>query len=381
MSAELPAKRLAGFYFFYYAAVGALVPYLGLYLVARGMSPAGVGLGVGVLSMTRIFAPYAWGWWADRRGRRMDLVRLSLGLGLVCFALVGLAPPAALILMIAVYGLMVYGAMGQFEVVTFRYLAAAAHRYSAIRVWGSIGFIAVVLALGPVFDRLGVRSLPAWIAGMFLAAWLIGWRIPEPPALEGVRHGGSMWSVVRQRPVAGFLLACLITQISFGPYYGFLSIFLEEHGYRKTVIGGLWALAVVSEVCVFWFIPRFLPRLSLEKLFLAAVASSALRWAATPLVVDAPVLLMLVQLLHGANFGLYHLAAVSLIQRLFPSALQGRGQALYIGASYGFGGAVGGWLAGAVWASLPAAWIWAAAALCAVLAWWIADYGFRAPAV
>src|SRR5262249_50768906 len=156
------------------------------------------------------------------------------------------------------YGLLVYGTMGQFEVVTFRHLAAASHRYSSIRLWGSIGFIAVVFGLGPVFDRIGVGSLPLWIGGMFLVGWLIAWGGPEPPALVTTATvANSMRAILRRRAVVGFFAACFLAQISFGPYYGFFSIFLEEHGYRKSLIGGLWALGVTAEVAVFWWIPRF----------------------------------------------------------------------------------------------------------------------------
>jgi len=73
----VPARRLAAFYFWYYAAIGTLVPYLGLYLYDRGLDAWHVGLAVGLLSVTRIFAPYLWGWVADRYGGRMQWIRLS----------------------------------------------------------------------------------------------------------------------------------------------------------------------------------------------------------------------------------------------------------------------------------------------------------------
>lgn len=353
------------------------MPYLGLYLLERGLSAYDVGLAVGLLSVTRIFAPYLWGWFADRYGGRMKIVRLSLGVALLCFAALALAPATLQIQLIIVYGLLVYGTMGQFEVVTFTHLAAASHRYSAIRVWGSIGFIVVVAWLGPYFDRNSVRSLPWWIAGMYLCGWLLSWRIPEPPRLAASAAGTGVWTILRRRPVYGLLLACLLAQLSFGVYYGFFSIYLEAHGYRRGVIGMLWGLGVVAEVCVFWWMPRVLPKLSLPMLFLWAMASMALRWLLTMLCVDWPPALAAVQLLHGSSFGLYHLSAVSLIQKMFPSQLQGRGQAAYIGASYGLGGAIGGWVAGWLWTRVPLGAIWIGAALVALLGWQVARWSLR----
>jgi len=281
--------------------------------------------------------------------------------------------------MIVLYGLLVYGTMAQFEVVTFNHLFGQAHRYSAIRVWGSIAFIVAVMGLGPWFDYQGAHtSLPWWAAGMYLCGWLIAWQIPEPQRRRTAVAEGGIGAVLRQRPVIGLLLACLLAQVSFGTYYGFFSIYLKAHGYSGGLSSLLWALGVFVEVCIFWWIPRVLPRLSLTTLFLWSMASMALRWVLTVICVDHPILLAAVQLLHGSSFGLYHLSAVNLIQRLFPASLQGRGQAAYIGASYGLGGAIGGWLSGALWDAIPVTWIWLGAAAMAAAGWAVARWGFAA---
>ena len=34
----------------------------------------------------------------------------------------------------------------------------------------------------------------------------------------------------------------------------FYSIFLSDHGYSKSVVGGLWSIAVLAEIVVFFFI-------------------------------------------------------------------------------------------------------------------------------
>ena len=377
MTAHLPVKRLAGFYFGYYAAIGALVPYLSLYLHARGLSPAQIGSVVGMLAVTRIFAPYLWGMAADASGRRMRVVRLTLGGALLCFlALTSVSGFAALCLVIFLYGLFANGTMAQFEVVTFAHLAAQSHGYSRIRVWGSIGFVVLVLGLGPVLEWLGIQTLPYWIAALFAGAWLVALRIPDAMvSTAAAQPTPSAWSVARQQPVLALLLACLLAQISFGPYYGFYSLYLEQHGYRKDVIGLLWALGVIAEVVVFWLIPRWLPRLSLRWLFVASQLVTVLRWLVTPLVVGSLVASAGVQLLHAISFGVYHLAAVTLIQRQFPQALQGRGQAIYIGMSYGVGGALGGWGAGQLWSRIDPDLIWVIAAAVAGLAACIAHTG------
>ncbi len=380
-TAHIPARRLGGFYFAYYAAIGVLVPYLGLYLKARGFSAAQIGLAFGLLALTRVVAPYGWGAVADTRGR-MPVVRLTLGGALCCILLMPwLGGAAAIISLIVIYGLLVHGTMAQLEVVTFTHLAEAHSGYARIRLWGSVGFLLLVVGLGPVLDLAGLLSLPYWIAGFFVAAWLVALRIPEPPALPRTADGkqGSALAVAYQGPVLALLCACLLAQLSFGPYYGFYSLYLEEHHYSKATTGFLWALGVLAEVGIFWLIPRYLPRLSLTRLFVISQAVTALRWLLTPLLVDWMLATAAVQLLHAVSFGVYHLAAVNLIQRYFPAHLQGRGQAIYIGMSYGAGGAIGGWAAGQLWGQINNDHIWVLAALVAAAAALLAHWRVRDP--
>ena len=81
----MPYWRLSGFYFFYFATVGALVPYWGLYLQSIGFTPLDIGLLMSLLTISRVVAPNIWGWIADRRGHRMAVVRLAGFLAVAAF--------------------------------------------------------------------------------------------------------------------------------------------------------------------------------------------------------------------------------------------------------------------------------------------------------
>src|SRR5690348_15766969 len=77
MPSTLHYARLSGFYFFYYAAIGAFLPYSSLYLQGLGYAPLDIGIGAAVYSGLRIFAPVAWGWMADHWQVRMPMIRLA----------------------------------------------------------------------------------------------------------------------------------------------------------------------------------------------------------------------------------------------------------------------------------------------------------------
>ena len=73
-----PYWTLSAFYFLLFAVTGAMVPFWPLYLESLGFGPEQIGTLVALVMVTKIVAPNVWGWAADRRGRRMGLVRLGV---------------------------------------------------------------------------------------------------------------------------------------------------------------------------------------------------------------------------------------------------------------------------------------------------------------
>ena len=77
-----PLGRLAAWYFFYFAFVGAFAPYFTLYLQDIGQSAWEIGVLMSVPQVMRLLAPNLWGWLADHLGRRAAVVKFAaLGSG------------------------------------------------------------------------------------------------------------------------------------------------------------------------------------------------------------------------------------------------------------------------------------------------------------
>src|SRR5688572_8310672 len=150
---HLPYRRLAGFYFFYFAYLGAFAPFFSLYLEAVGMSPVDIGLLMALPQLTRIVAPHLWGWLADRGPSRVRIVRLTGLAGLACF--LGVFAGTGFGLLFAVLLTMTFfwsAALPLIEATTLSHLGDETARYGRIRVWGSVGFIAAVVAVGYMLD-------------------------------------------------------------------------------------------------------------------------------------------------------------------------------------------------------------------------------------
>src|SRR3972149_11797790 len=137
----LPYRRLAGFYFFYFAYLGAFAPFFSIYLQAAGISAVEIGVLMSLPQLPRIVAPYLWGWLADRSTRRLRVVRLTGVAGSICF--LGVFAGAGFALLFAVLFAMTFfwsAALPLIEATTLGHLGEDTARYGRIRVWGSIGF-------------------------------------------------------------------------------------------------------------------------------------------------------------------------------------------------------------------------------------------------
>ncbi len=361
--------RLSGFYFFYFAALGSLIPYWGLYLKSRGFSPVEIGELIAIIMATKIVAPNIWGWVADHCGQRMRVIRVACLLAMVSFTGVFLSYGYWwMALVMAVFSFFWNAALPQFEAATLNHLGSDTQRYSRIRLWGSIGFILMVAGLGAVFDRTGMGLLPYVLVVLFAGIWLSSLCVPERAAGHQSLDHEPLSKVLKTPSVFSLLLVCFLIQASHGPYYTFFSLYLTDHGYSETVIGQLWALGVVAEIGVFLRMHRWLPRYGSRNLLLVATILTAVRWLLIAVFADNAWIIVIAQLLHAASFGVYHAVAIHLIHRLFTGKHQGRGQALYSSLSFGAGGAVGSLAAGYLWENVGAQSMYLAAAFVAAAA-------------
>jgi PPP family 3-phenylpropionic acid transporter len=370
---SIPYWRLSGFYWFYFASLGALVPYWSLYLKELGYAAQQIGFLMAIIMATKIVSPNIWGWIADHTGKRMNIVRLGSLLAALSF--IGVYASSVywwLVVVMVVFSFFWNAALPQFEAITFNYLHQQTHRYSKIRLWGSIGFILTVMLLGPVLDRWGAGVLPHVLLFLFAGIWVSSLAVQE--RATGTSHGAheSLAKLLKTPAVLALLAVCLLMQMSHGPYYTFYTIYMEDHGYSRTLIGQLWGLGVFAEVLVFLWLPRLVPRIGLRLLLVSSLALACVRWWLVGYFAESLWIMVAAQVLHAATFGVYHASAIQLIHRYFIGRHQGRGQALYSSLSFGAGGAVGSFYSGLTWDSLGPQVTFAIAAVIAFVAMLVA---------
>ena len=372
---NLPYWRLSGFYFFYFATLGVLVPYWALYLQWEGFSARQIGELTAILLASRIIAPNIWGWIADHHGHRMRIVRLASFAAALTFAAIFIDQSYLWIAtVILLFSFFWNAALPQFEVTTLQHLGEHSHHYSKIRVWGSVGFIFIVLLLGWLLEKFNAGLVPFALLFSLVGIWLFSLTVPESASRHLSLNHVPLRQLLKQPAVIAFLLICFLAQASHGPYYTFYTIYLEQYGYSRSLIGQLWALGVIAEVAVFLLIHRWLPRYGLTLVLMMSLLLSAVRWLLIGLFPEQLPLLVIAQLLHAASFGTYHAVAIAWVHQHFTGRNQGRGQALYSSVSFGAGGAAGSLLSGYWWESPGPLATFMLAALASIIAFAIAFF-------
>lgn len=370
--------QLSGFYFFYFALLGCVAPYWGLYLDHQGYSAYSIGILLAVWALSKVVAPNLWAWLARHKLSPLVVCRIGAAFSIISFLPVFFSPGFyVLALAIFLYSFFWNAILPQFEMITLNLLADNKIYYSRIRLWGSFGFICSVVGLGFFFEWFSLGYLP-WIMLLLLILILANTLLVKitMSSESGVSEGflRYFW----QKPVLAFFVVTGLMQMAHGPYYTFFSLHMSNTGYNSSAIGWLWALGVIAEIIVFWYMHQIRLKFSFRFLMLMSLFLAVCRWLAIGWFADSLLFLLVVQCFHGATFGVMHALAMEYIHAKFPGASQGQGQAVYSGISFGVGGALGAYLGGLSWDLYGAAICFAIASgysLCAfVIAWRYLDW-------
>ena len=175
--------KLSGFYFWYYSIVGTFLPYWSLYLQDQGFNYKEIGLLSSIAILTRIFAPFIWGFIADKTGKRMLLVRIATWMEATIWFLIFIIPNnmQSIALLMFIFSFFQNAILAQFEGVTLFWLGERrAELYGKVRKWGSIGFIVGVFGIGAILEIIPISMLPMLLLSISLLAFLWSFSIQEP---------------------------------------------------------------------------------------------------------------------------------------------------------------------------------------------------------
>ncbi len=339
----------------YFSHIGTVNTFLSLWLKEIGYGVALIGLIASIQSFSRLVAPYAWAWLGDRTGERAKLLRIATVLALLGslgFFWQGGGFWWLIACLLFMYlnssALMPMSESALAQIVT-RGGVFDVRRHGRVRLWGSLGFMVTVLAAGAWFEAFGMKHFPLIVTLGLVLLMLSAYQIPDVRETSAQDLAAPpIWHTLRQPPVAWFFTALALHVLSHMGLYVFFSLYCDELGYSKTLIGMLWAAGVVVEILWFYTQGRWLPRFSLTFWLIICSGMAVLRFVLTAGWGGTLWVLLAAQALHAVSFAAHHTVCTALISHHFPGSMRGRGQALYTVIGYGVPGVLGSWAGGLV---------------------------------
>jgi PPP family 3-phenylpropionic acid transporter len=342
--------RLSLVYAATFFTFGMQLPFLPIWLGARGIDDRDIAIILATPQFLRVLSTPLVAGWADRRGDFVGALAGSLIVMTSLFCALTLVSGFAPILVTVTLFSCAQGvAMPLTDALTFAVLRARSSglsgaavtgartrlEYGAIRKWGSAAFIGGNIAAGLILSRTGVAAIPYGLAaaallsvGAALNAAPLGALAHAPPPAEAgqssERRLGLLFLVIG---------AATLIQASHALLNTFGSLHWAREGHSDAFVGAFWALGVVSETTFFGLAGRWFagPDRAVGLLALGGLAA-ALRWLA--MASDPGIgLLALAQLGHGFSFAATHMGSMYLIFELAPHPMRARAQ---------------GWLSGAI---------------------------------
>jgi PPP family 3-phenylpropionic acid transporter len=342
--------NFALFFFAYYGYVGVFSPYASLYFAEKGMTAAQIGVLMSLIQVMRIFGPNLWGWVADHSQRRVMVLRITALSSVAAFTGIFFGQTFSQFFVVMIVVNAFTSAQGPLsEALMLSEMRGDLTHYGKVRLWGSVGFIVLVVMSGQLLDWHGIELMP-WIAlamlGLVLNASI---RMQESPQVHLQTGTPSVILLLQQREVIAFFVSTFMMIAAHSSLYVFYSLYLAQLGYSNTVIGLMWSLGVVAEIVFFFYQAPIFRRFGVQKLMIASLLLAVARFLMIGFCAESLFMLLVAQVLHAGTFGVHHSASVAMLQRWFSGPLQARGQALFISISYGLGGTMGGLILSILW--------------------------------
>jgi PPP family 3-phenylpropionic acid transporter len=335
-------------YFWYYAAVGAFSPFTALYYRDLGFSGVQVGVLTALPAISASLTGPLWGAITDSLAIHRAVLRVGLAAAVVIALLAsqptGFLPLLALVGLLAMVMVPVPPLLDNYGV---NVAERAEQSYGALRVWGSIGYMAVVYAMGIVMND-GVTSLffVAYAAclGVTLLSVLGLPTLAERysrPLLGGIRM------VRHNRPLLLLMIVSFLITSGASIIYAFLGIHIRQMGGSNTLVGAAFSVSALSELPVIFFGGWLMAKLGARRLIVVSLVAYLVRFIAFG-TITVPEGVIAAQLLHGLSFGAFLVASVTLAHRLAGQEHSATAQALLSTVSFGFGSITGSLIGGAL---------------------------------
>ncbi len=333
------------FYFFYFALVGVYVIFLPKALVEVGFSGSEVGIIFAIAPIVRFALPFIFRRFGNLNKKTYLLSLFLMVISAAAF-FVGARSFWALVVINIFYGASM-GVILPF-VDTIALKAIKKENYGKVRLWGSIGFMAIALWLGKFLQTptqtiyyLIFMAIATGVSGLFIIKFDSADKVEDKKSKDRLSLS-QYWA---------WWLSALLFQVSFGGFYNFFTIYETNYGVSLEITSWLWSFGVVCEIVMLYFQGALLKRFSLLALIEISIFSAVIRWLILWAFPGSLVGAFISQAFHSLNFALYYSASIAYVYTLYSQ--KKLAQQFFLGISFGLGGSIGAVIAGFIYQNSP----------------------------
>ena len=314
---------------------GVQLPFLPLWLHAKGLSVGQIASVVAGMMAVRILGAPAFALLADRTGNRRVVIQFCAVIALIGYMALPFTNGFYQILLVSLWGAFFFAPVNPLiEGFGVDASAALGLNFGQLRLWASVSFLSGSLIAGALLTRLSPLETVWLIADAQVFSVLATFMLPQDPERHIVRHHASalQFRAALKFLFAShftlFLLAASLANSSHAMLYSFSSVYWTSLGFSTFMIGLLWASGIIGEVIFFGFAHRIVQAIGVERLLVIGLAGGVVRWIGTAFLTNEFVLLAL-QLSHAVSFACAHLALMHFIRANVPSNLRNTAQGIY----------------------------------------------------
>ena len=336
------------FYLLYFGAIGCTYPFLNLYYQRMGLT----GLQIGILSaISALVMPLAsplWGILGDSCNLHRALLSVAVGGTIIPVLILSASSTMHWLVPATFIFAFFFGPIGPLVDSTALEVAELSQRsYGELRVWGTVGFVISAWALGRIVESTNLKVLFYGYVLLTLGSLVLS--LCLPPRREQWRGTAirGLGIFLTDRVFLLFLASVFLLSVAAMAVDNFFALYLDAIGVAEGLMGLIWALAALSEVPVMFFSEAFLRRFTTRQFLAISFAVYALQWFLYSQI-TSPIMILLLQLLHGLSYGAFVVAGVLYTNERAPEGLSATAQSLFTGVTMGLAGAmgapIGGWL-------------------------------------
>lgn len=353
--------RLGAMMFLEYAIWGSWAPVLSAYLQNNlGFTGSQLGIIFSLLPLATIISPFLGGQLADRyfNSEKVIGVLQILG-GILLIVTASVTSFQQMMWLMLLYCLVYAPTLALTNSIAFVNLRNSEEEFGAIRVWGTIGWIAAgwILAgwrwLAKSPEGIAIKGDTLLLAGIFsLIMGLYSFSLPHTPPKKDAAKPWAFLEAIKMLKDKNFLVFAIIsfvvaTELQF--YYVLTSPFLTQAvGVNQKSVSLVMTIAQIAEIFVMAFMLSWaLKKFGMRNTLTLGILAWPIRYII--FVIGKPSWLVIASLaLHGFCYVFFFTAAYIYVDNIAPKDIRHSAQSLIATIILGFGNFVGslfcGWI-------------------------------------